>query len=235
MSIFIDRIKNRIETVKDPLFENPNSFGRIIIDQNKCNLCGVCTNLCVVNALTIEESKIQYNEKKCIFCQNCIKQCPPQALTMNHDYKLASLERAGQELKEKIYSKFHRSLALRSVDSGSCNGCMMELSACLNPFWDMSRFGISVVASPRHADGIVVTGPITINMREAIQKSYEAMASPRLVIALGACGFDGGIYKNGPGVMEPLNQMIPVDLLVPGCPPSPQAIIYGLLKLIDRI
>lgn len=235
MSIFIDRIKNRLETVKDPLFENPASYGRILVDQSKCNLCGNCRKVCCVDAIDIQDSKLLFNEKKCIYCQNCVRECPTLALEMSHDYKMASLEKMGGELKEKIYSKFHRSLALRSVDSGSCNGCMMELSACLNPFWDMSRFGISVVASPRHADGIVVTGPVTINMREAIVKTYEAMAQPRLVIALGACGYDGGIYKKAPGVIEPLNKLIPVDLLVPGCPPSPQAIIHGLLKLMDRL
>jgi Ni,Fe-hydrogenase III small subunit/NAD-dependent dihydropyrimidine dehydrogenase PreA subunit len=235
MSIFWDRATHKIETVKDPLFENQNSFGKITVDQGKCSGCEQCKQSCIVGAIDYQDGTLTIEEKKCIYCRNCIRDCPDHALQMSHDYKMASLDHIGEELKKKIYAMFHRSLALRSVDTGSCNACMLELAAILNPFYDVSRFGISVVASPRHADGIIVTGPVTINMREALIKTYEAMAPPRLVIALGACGYDGGIYKQGYGSMEPLAEILPVDLLVPGCPPSPQAIIYGLLKLMDRL
>ena len=136
---------------------------------------------------------------------------------------------------EKRFIIFKRSLVLRVVDTGSCNACMSELSALQNTFYDISRFGINVAASPRHADGLVVTGAVTKNMKEALEKTYHAMAEPKIVIAVGSCAYNGGIFKDGDGVYDVLKNILPVDLVIPGCPPSPQAIIFGLLKLMDKI
>lgn len=235
MKKFLDRLTNKNETIKDPLYDNPFSYGRIVTDQNKCSGCGSCKANCVVEAVDITNGVSLVNQKKCIFCKNCIALCPNGALQMIPDYKMSDIEAIGASLKEKIYSRFNRSLTLRSVDTGSCNACMLELSATQNTYYDLSRFGINFAASPRHSDGIVVTGPVTINMKEALEKTYYAMAEPRLVIALGACGCDGGIFKHGYGNYAELSTLLPVDMVIPGCPPSPQAIIYGFFKLLNRL
>jgi Ni,Fe-hydrogenase III small subunit/Pyruvate/2-oxoacid:ferredoxin oxidoreductase delta subunit len=235
MSLFFDRIKNRLETVKDPLYENNFSFGKIVTDNNNCVGCNECISICPVGAITLENKKAMVDYKKCIYCNNCLDACKNGAIENSHEYKMAEINLAGIELRDKIYSKFNRSLKLRSVDTGSCNACMLELSAAQNTYYALSRYGVDFAASPRHCDGIVVTGPVAINMKEALLKTYYAMAEPRLVIGLGACTFDGGIFKDCYGNVEELGKILPVDLMIPGCPPSPQAIIYGLLKLIDRI
>jgi Ni,Fe-hydrogenase III small subunit/Pyruvate/2-oxoacid:ferredoxin oxidoreductase delta subunit len=235
MGIIFDRLKNKRETIKDPLYENKYSYGKILVDASKCIGCEACKGICAVNAINVDNKKAIVDYKKCIYCNKCIEICKNKALTNSHDYKMADIEILGEELKKKIYNKFNRSLVLRSVDTGSCNACMLELSGTLNTYYTLSRFGVDFAASPRHADGIVVTGPVAINMKEALIKTYEAMPVPRLVIAIGACAHDGGIFKNSYGNFEELSKLLPVDLTIPGCPPSPQAIIYGLLKLIDRI
>lgn len=240
MSVIFDRLKYGKETVKDPLFVNPNSYGRIEVSDKLCNGCGVCKERCAADAISIFEGKAVIDEKSCIYCGNCIDLCKSEALRNTHDYKMAALqavenadnETAGLELKNKIYKRFGRSLVLRSVDTGSCNACMLELSAVQNTYYALSRYGIDFAASPRHADGIVVTGPVAINMKEALLKTYYAMSEPRLVIAVGACAYDGGIFKEGYGNFERLDKLLRVDLVIPGCPPSPQAIIYGLNKLM---
>lgn len=240
MDVLFDRFKNKKETVKDPLYENQYSYGEIEVDSSLCSGCGTCKDKCIVNAINIIGEKAKIDYKKCIFCGNCIVKCSNGALKNTHDYKMAVLEAvdnaeneaAGLELKSKIYKKFGRSLVLRSVDAGSCNACMLELSATQNTYYSLSRYGINFAASPRHADGIVVTGPVAINMKEALLKTYYAMSEPRLVIAAGACAYDGGIFKEGYGNFQKLDELLRVDLVIPGCPPSPQAIIYGLNKLI---
>lgn len=246
MKFILDRIKNRRETVVDPLYENPFSYGRIIVNEGKCTGCNECINQCLVKAISVKntvnkeaaslnkKTTIDIDYKKCIYCNNCIDKCPAGALSESNDYKMASLEILGQEVKEKIYSKFKRSLVLRSVDTGSCNGCMMEVANTQNTYYDLSRFGVSFAASPRHADGIVVTGPVTLNMKEALIKTYNAVAEPKIVIAVGSCAYSGGIFKDGYAVCETLNEIIPVNLVIPGCPPSPQAILYGLLKIMNN-
>lgn len=235
MGIAKDRIINKRETIKNPLYENKYSYGKILIDKDKCVGCGECSKICVVNAINIENKRALVDYKKCIYCNKCIDICKTHALTNSHDYKMAEIEVMGEELKGKIYNRFKRSLVLRSVDTGSCNACMLELSGTLNSYYALSRYGIDFTASPRHSDGIVVTGPVAINMKEALIKTYYAMAEPRIVIAVGACAHDGGIFKNSYGNLEELHKLLPVDLTIPGCPPSPQAIIYGLLKLVDRL
>jgi len=240
MSNIFDRIKYGTETIKDPLSSNEFSYGKIVAKEDLCNNCGKCTGVCAVDAIKIDTSengdnKVTVNNKKCIYCRNCVDICPESVLKMTADYKMAEMELVGKKLREKIYDTFKRSLVLRVIDTGSCNACMSELSAISNTFYDISRFGINVVASPRHADGLVVTGTVTKNMKEALEKTYHAMAEPKIVIAVGNCGYDGGVFKGGSGVYDVLKNILPVDLVIPGCPPSPQAIIFGLLKLMDKI
>jgi Ni,Fe-hydrogenase III small subunit/NAD-dependent dihydropyrimidine dehydrogenase PreA subunit len=234
MRFIYDRIKYGKESVEDPLYVNENSYGRMEV-KGSCTGCGKCKLECLAGAIKLENGKARVDDKSCIYCGRCSDACSQGSISNSHEYRLADLELAGDELKKKIYKKFNRSLVLRSVDTGSCNACLLELSAMSNNYYSLSRYGIEFAASPRHADGIIVTGPVAINMKEALIKAYEAMAEPKIVIAAGACAHDGGIFKESYGVVNLLSEIIPVDLTIPGCPPSPQAMIYGLLKLLDRV
>ena len=145
------------------------------------------------------------------------------------------IEIMGQRLHEKIKNIFGRSLSIREVDTGSCNACEVEVNALANPIYDMERFGIHIVASPRHADMLLVTGPVTRNMELALFKTYNATPEPKLVAAMGSCACNGGIfgetYASGGGV----DRFMPVDVYIPGCPPRPQAVIFGLMVAVDRL
>lgn len=144
------------------------------------------------------------------------------------------IEIMGQRLNEKINNMFGRSLHIREVDAGSCNACEVEVTALSNPIYDIERFGVHIVASPRHADMLLVTGPVTRNMELALLKTYNATPSPKLVAAMGSCACNGGIfgdtYASGGGV----DKFIPVDVYISGCPPRPQAVIFGLMVAMDK-
>ncbi len=140
------------------------------------------------------------------------------------------LEESAAKLAERIRGRFGRSLHVRQVDAGSCNGCELEITATANPVFDLERFGIHLVASPRHADVLLVTGPVTRNMEIALRRTYEATPEPRVVVAVGACGCSGGIFGEGTyASLGGVDRVVPVDVYVPGCPPRPQAILNGLL------
>lgn len=138
------------------------------------------------------------------------------------------------KLKEKVDATFGGSLAIRMVDAGSCNACELEIHALNNPFYDLERFGLKFVASPRHADVLLVTGPVTQNMREALLRTYDATPSPKWVVAVGACALDGGVFAGGYACVGGVAEVIPVDLHIPGCPPSPTTLIKGLLALTAK-
>ena len=235
MRIAWDRLINKKETVKDPISDNNYAFGPVKIDYSNCSYCNSCAENCFTGAISIENGKIEYDVNKCVFCRRCISACPNQAITATHNYKLSQLINNPDEMRKKIFSIYKRSFVLRSVDCGSCNACMSELSALNNTYYDISRYGITFAASPRHADGIIVTGPVAINMKHALLKTYCAMAEPRIVIACGTCTYENGVYKDGYSVKESLSEILPVDLFIPGCPPSPQAIIYGLFLLLEKL
>jgi len=130
-------------------------------------------------------------------------------------------------------ARLGRSLSIRQVDAGSCNGCELEIHALNNPYYDLERFGLKFVASPRHADVLLVTGPVTWNMREALLRAYNATPEPKWVVALGDCAANCGVFAGSPAVVGPLAEILPVDLHVPGCPPPPIEIVKGLLALIE--
>jgi Ni,Fe-hydrogenase III small subunit len=140
-----------------------------------------------------------------------------------------------EELGATIARRLKRSLHIRHLDSGACNGCDWELTALLNPFYDIQRLGIDFVASPRHADLLLVTGAMTRNLQEAARLTYEAMPQPRLVVAVGACAIGGGVFANTYATAESVDSVLPVDVYIPGCPPPPEAIIHGLLLAARRI
>ena len=127
-----------------------------------------------------------------------------------------------------------RSLSIREVDAGSCNGCELEIHALNNVFYDIERFGLKFVASPRHADVLLVTGPVTHNMREALERTYRATPDPKWVVAVGDCGFDGGVFAGSYACVGGVSAVIPVDLHIRGCPPSPTALLQGLIALIEN-
>jgi Ni,Fe-hydrogenase III small subunit/ferredoxin-like protein FixX len=137
--------------------------------------------------------------------------------------------------RQKIYALLGRALNIRQLDPGSCNGCEVEIAALTNPCYDLERFGIHFVASPKHADMLLVTGPVTRNMREAVKRTYEAMPAPKLVIAVGACGCSGGVFQGSYAVAGPVDAVIPVDAYIPGCPPTPAMLVSGILRVLQDI
>jgi Ni,Fe-hydrogenase III small subunit/formate hydrogenlyase subunit 6/NADH:ubiquinone oxidoreductase subunit I len=147
----------------------------------------------------------------------------------------ADAESVGQKARETIYKLLGRSLAIREVDAGSCNGCEVEIVALNNPIHDIERFGIQFVASPRHADMLLVTGPVTRNMELALLKTYQAMPEPKVVVAVGACGISGGIFGANYASLGGVDKVLPVDVYIPGCPPRPQALLHGILLAVGRL
>lgn len=147
----------------------------------------------------------------------------------------AGLEKTGQKTQKTIQRLLNRSLSIREVDAGSCNGCEQEIVALNNPVHDIERFGIHFVASPRHADMLLVTGPVTQNMNLALLKTYQAMPEPRVVVAVGACGISGGIFGENYASLGGVDRVLPVDVYIPGCPPRPQALLHGILMAVGRL
>lgn len=144
----------------------------------------------------------------------------------------AVLEDIGQQLREEIGARFSGSLAIRQVDAGSCNGCELEIHALNNPLYDIERFGVHFVASPRHADMLLVTGPVSRHMEAALRRTYEATPAPKLVIAVGDCGADGGEFGCSYASCGGVSRVIPVDAVIRGCPPTPQRLMLGILEAI---
>lgn len=146
-----------------------------------------------------------------------------------------SYEEIGNELKNKIAKLFGRSLAIREVDAGSCNGCEIEIAALNNSIYDIERFGIHFVSSPRHADVLLVTGPASRNMEVALRRTYDATPGPKIVVAVGACTLDGGIFGDTYATTGGIDKVIPVDVYIPGCPPRPELLLQGLLLAVNRL
>jgi Ni,Fe-hydrogenase III small subunit/ferredoxin len=207
--------------------------------------CRACADACPTGAISLAP-RLAVDLGRCLFCTDCTDVCPAGALAFTRDHRLAARTRedllaSGEALRlaaaldAKARSLFGRSLRLRQVSAGGCNGCEADANVLTTLAFDLSRFGIAFVASPRHADGLLVTGPVTENMREALLKTYAAVPSPRLVIASGACAISGGPFAGHPEVHDGASGLIPVDLFVPGCPPHPLTLLDGMLRLLGRI
>jgi Ni,Fe-hydrogenase III small subunit/NAD-dependent dihydropyrimidine dehydrogenase PreA subunit len=223
----------------------PDRFrGLPILDSSQCpNSCQNCTEACPTGALTKE---LNFDLGRCLFCGECLQACPAGAIRFTRDYRLAARKRTDLILKDtklkliKSLDKeakrlFHRSLKLRQVSAGGCNACEADTNVLSTVVFDVGRFGIQFVASPRHADGILITGPVTKNMRLALDKTYAAVPSPKIVIVVGACAISGGPYIDLPEVHNGADQVLPVDLYIPGCPPHPITILDGFLRLLGRL
>jgi Ni,Fe-hydrogenase III small subunit len=193
-----------------------------------------------------DRGRAQLDVGSCLFAPEEAVGAPGCGITFGHDYRLSSRTRAGlvsstgeieraTPLEKRTRKLFGRSLRLRSVAAGSCNGCEAELVALGNVVFDMARFGVQFVASPRHADGIVITGAVNVNMRDALERTYAAVPDPRLVIAVGACALSGGPFRGSPEAGTGVPPEIPVDLWIAGCPPHPLTILDGLLRLLGQI
>lgn len=141
----------------------------------------------------------------------------------------------GRKIARSAYHRLGRSLSIRELDAGSCNACELEINALSNPYYDIDRFGLRFVASPRHADVLLATGPVTKNMREALERTYEAMPSPKWVVSAGDCALDGGCFAGSYAVVGGVADVVPVDLHIAGCPPSPLELLRGLLTLLEAI
>lgn len=207
--------------------------------------CAACVEACPTGAIRLEPG-LGIDLGKCLFCGDCAEVCPTGKLAFGTDYRLAANTRADLVVSEretvalaaaldgKIQRLFGRSLKLRVVSAGGCNGCESDVNVLQTIVWDIGRFGIQIVASPRHADGLIVTGPVTENMRLALRKTWDAVAPPKIVIAVGACAISGGPYIDHPEAHNGADAVVPVDLYVPGCPPHPLTILDGLLRLLGR-
>jgi Ni,Fe-hydrogenase III small subunit len=147
----------------------------------------------------------------------------------------AALAELGRRLEQAARARLGRSLSIREVDAGSCNGCELEIHALSNPIYDLERFGLRFVASPRHADVLLVTGPVTANMREALERTYAATPDPKWVVAVGDCAGDGGLFAGSYAVIGGVGAVVPVDLHIRGCPPSPRQLLAGLLALVETV
>jgi Ni,Fe-hydrogenase III small subunit/ferredoxin len=227
----------------------PDRFrGRPAVSSKPCaEGCEACAEACPTGAIDLaKDGKVRLDLGKCLFCSECVTACPEGVISYTSDHRLATRARqdlvlSGPELElasaleEKTRRLFGRSLKLREVCAGSCNGCEAELTALGNVVFDLSRFGVQFVASPRHADGIVVTGPVTENMRAALRATYEAVPGPKLVIAVGACAISGGPFAGSPQAHDGAGSTVPVDLYVPGCPPHPLTVLDGILRLLGRM
>ncbi|MFH0907793.1 MAG: NADH-quinone oxidoreductase subunit NuoB [bacterium] len=229
--------------------EMPDRFrGRPVIDAARCpEDCRACAEACPTGAITWTE-KVRIDLGKCLFCTDCVNACPHQAIGYSNDYRLAVRRRRDLVISEdqqvlnlaaaldvKLKKLFGRSLKLRQVSAGGCNACEADVNVLNTIGWDLGRFGIQLVASPRHADGLLITGPVTGNMKLALKKTYDAVPEPKIVIAAGACAISGGPYIDHAEAHNGADSTVPVDLYIPGCPPHPLTILDGLLRLLGRL
>src|SRR5262245_27425528 len=250
LEVLLARVKQGHRTIGFPAQEPvlPDRFrGLPVIDAAKCPQgCRDCADACPTNAIAIDGPKLKLDLGRCLFCTDCTDACPEGAIHHSTEYRLATRSRddlvlEGQTLKlaqaldDKSRRLFGRSLKLRQVSAAGCNACEADLNVLGTVVFDLGRFGIQFVASPRHADGIVVTGPVSENMREALLATYAAVPAPKLVIAVGACAISGGPYIDNPEVHNGCGFLVPVDLYIPGCPPHPLTLLDGLLRLLGRL
>ncbi|TBR18650.1 4Fe-4S dicluster domain-containing protein [bacterium] len=238
------RLNQGWQYIPDPRRAVPAGFkGRPVISAAPCGTgCTKCADACPTKAIGLEPVRIDLG--RCIFCTECVAVCPEKKFEFTPETRMGAASRSGLtvsaggpppspvDASAALKSLFGRSLKLRQVSAGGCNGCELELNALANVNFDLQRYGIEWVASPRHADGLVLTGPLTQNMADAVQLSWDAMPEPRFVVAFGACAISGGPFMESPVLDRGFLDRVGPVLYVPGCPPHPLTFVSAILDLL---
>jgi Ni,Fe-hydrogenase III small subunit/Pyruvate/2-oxoacid:ferredoxin oxidoreductase delta subunit len=219
--------------------EDQDGVRRVSVDYGRCVFCGECAEASDDGAIGMtREFELATAHRKALVISaeySLNGDGTHRHLLGSPDGHGAGVEAVGARVSETIRNVLGRSLAIREVDAGSCNGCELEIVALNNPVHDIERFGIHFVASPRHADMLLVTGPVTRNMELALRKTYAATPDPKVVAAVGACGISGGIFGRNYAVRGAVDEVVPVDVYIPGCPPRPEALLDGILLAVGRL
>jgi Ni,Fe-hydrogenase III small subunit/ferredoxin len=248
LRVIAERWRQGYRTGKFPAVEPtlPARFRGLPALQSVCPAgCRDCVDRCPFGACTFENDRVAIDLGLCLFCADC-PACARGNIDFSAEYRLAVRRRealrwqsgAGlppaDPLPPDLRRLLGRSLKLRQVSAGGCNACEADCNVLTTLVFDLARFGVQFVASPRHADGLLVTGALTANMRSALLATYEAMPTPKIVIAVGACAIGGGPFRGSPETGRGLEELLPVDLFIPGCPPHPYTILDGLLRLLGK-
>ena len=222
----------------------PHGFrGRPCISAAPCKEgCDACVSSCLTGAISLDPLRLDLG--RCSFCTECVGACPTGKIAFTADPRMGAATRDALIIEEgqarvdpvktsrALASLFGRSLRLRQVSAGGCNGCELELNALSNVNFDLQRYGIEWVASPRHADALVLSGPLTKNMADAVRLAWTAMPDPRFLVAFGACAISGGLYAEASGVDRSFLEEVAPVLYVPGCPPHPLTFVHAILDLL---
>ncbi len=256
--IIKERLHQKYRTLDYPRVPpqlSPRFLGRPSITPGPCdNACRACLSVCPTGALELRADGPALDMGRCLFCGACRDACPQGKIAFTGEHRLAARTREGliitdaaapapeqrkttapsPEKAPRDLRLFRRSLKLRQVSAAGCNACEADCNVLGTPVYDLGRFGIDFVASPRHADGLVVTGPVSENMRQALLDTYEAVPDPRVVIAVGVCAISGGLFQDEHECHGGVASLLPVDIYVPGCPPNPWTILDALLMLTGR-
>jgi len=253
LDLLLARWKQGHQTFKYPAGPPPvlpqRFAGKPTLQAGQCTPdCNRCLTGCPTQALKKSEDglSVTLDLGKCLFCRACEHACPKQCINFSADFQLAASNRAELCLphagepspimaEEAIRKLLGRALKLRQVSAGGCNACEADTNVLTTIGWDLSRFGIAFVASPRHADGLLVTGPVTQAMRSALEDTYAAIPHPKIVIAVGACAVSGGLFADHQETCGGVSSLLPVDLFIPGCPPHPLTILHGILAFLGKL
>ncbi len=238
------RISQGKQYIPDPRQAQPTGLrGAPLISAVDCGVgCSACLAVCPTDAIALTPLRIDLG--RCVLCGDCAPVCPSQKISFNANYRIAGTDRAALvvsaqrlapdpiQVSAALRLRFGRSLKLRSVSAGGCNGCELEINALSNVNFDLGRYGIDIVASPRHADALVLSGPITRHMQDALQQCWDAMPEPRFLIAVGACAISGGAFAGSPALDRSFLDRVVPTLYVPGCPAHPLSFVCGILDLL---